>query len=91
MAHPLAQSFGERSFVDAMLRFEASLARAQAAAGLIPESAAQSIIGTCKVDLLDVAKIVRESARSGSLAIPLVASHWACSPAAWARSRGTSR
>ena len=43
-------------------------------AGLIPESAAQSIIGTCKVELFDVAKIVRESPRSGSLAIPLVAS-----------------
>ena len=68
------QAFGERSFVDAMLRFEASLARAQAAVGLIPESAAQSIIGTCKVDLFDVAKIVRESPRSGSLAIPLVES-----------------
>ncbi len=68
------QAFGDRSFVDAMLRFEASLARAQAAVGLIPESAAQSIIGTCKVDLFDVAKIVRESPRSGSLAIPLVES-----------------
>ena len=68
------QAFGDRSFVDAMLRFEASLARAQAAVGLIPEAAAQSIIGTCKVELFDVAKIVRESARSGSLAIPLVAS-----------------
>ena len=67
-------AFGERSFVDAILRFEATLARAQAAAGLIPEAAAQSIIGTCKVDLFDVTKIVRESSRSGSLAIPLVAS-----------------
>ena len=68
------QAFGERSFVEAMLCFEAALARAQAAAGMIPESAAQSIIGTCKVELVDVAKIVRESARAGSLAIPLVAS-----------------
>ena len=68
------QAFGERSFVEAMLCFEAALARAQAAAGMIPESAAQSIIGTCKVELFDVAKIVRESARAGSLAIPLVAS-----------------
>lgn len=66
------QAFGERSFVDAMLRFEASLARAQAAAGLIPEALTQSIIGTCKVELFDLAKIVRASPRSGSLAIPLV-------------------
>ncbi|WP_332778443.1 3-carboxy-cis,cis-muconate cycloisomerase [Polaromonas sp.] len=68
------EAFNERNFIQAMLRFEASLARAQARAGLIPESAAQSIIGTCKVDLFDVAKIVRESGRAGSIAIPLVKS-----------------
>jgi 3-carboxy-cis,cis-muconate cycloisomerase len=68
------QSFGDRSFVQAMLSFEAALARAQASVGLIPESAAQSIIGTCKVELFDTAKIVRESARAGSLAIPMVKS-----------------
>lgn len=68
------EAFSERNFIDAMLRFEASLARAQAGAGLIPEAAAQSIIGTCKVELFDVAKIVRESGRAGSIAIPLVKS-----------------
>lgn len=66
------EAFGERSFLAAMLRFEAALARAQAAVGLIPDAAAQSIVGTCKVELFDVAKIVRDSARAGSLAIPLV-------------------
>lgn len=66
--------FSERKIVEAMLRFEASLARAQASVGLIPDSAAQSIIGTCKVELFDVAKIVRESGRAGSIAIPLVKS-----------------
>ncbi|RYX91387.1 MAG: 3-carboxy-cis,cis-muconate cycloisomerase [Comamonadaceae bacterium] len=66
--------FSEKNFVEAMLRFEASLARAQARAGLIPEAAAQSIVGTCKIDLFDVAKIVRESGRAGSIAIPLVKS-----------------
>jgi 3-carboxy-cis,cis-muconate cycloisomerase len=67
-------AFGDRNFVAAMLRFEAALARAQAASGLIPEVAAQSIVGTCKVELFDASKIVRESARAGSLAIPLVKS-----------------
>lgn len=67
-------AFSERSFLEAMLRFEASLARAQASVGLIPEAAAQSIIGTCKVELFDVAKIVREGARAGSIAIPMVKS-----------------
>jgi 3-carboxy-cis,cis-muconate cycloisomerase len=63
---------GERNFLQAMLRFEAALAQAQAATGVIPQAAAQSIIGTCKVDLFDVAKIVRDSAYAGSVAIPLV-------------------
>ena len=66
------ETLSERRFVEAMLRFEAALARAQARVGLIPEAAAQSIIGTCKVELFDVAKIVRESGRAGSIAIPLI-------------------
>ena len=65
-------AFSDGNFVAAMLRFEAALARAQAAEGLIPEAAAQSITGSCKVELFDVAKIVRESGRAGSVAIPLV-------------------
>jgi 3-carboxy-cis,cis-muconate cycloisomerase len=70
----MLEAFSARNFLEAMLRFEASLARAQASVGLIPETAAQSIIGTCKVELFDVAKIERESGRAGSIAIPLVKS-----------------
>lgn len=70
----MLEAFSERNFLAAMLRFEASLARAQASAGLIPEPVAQSIIGTCKVELFDVTKIVRESSRAGSLALALVSS-----------------
>ncbi len=68
------EAFGDHHFVAAMLRFEAALANAQAASGLIPESAAKSIVDTCKVELFDAAKIVRESARAGSLSVPLVKS-----------------
>lgn len=68
------EAFGDRRFVAAMLRFEAALARAQARTGLIPESAAKSIIGSCKVELFDVPKLVRESGRAGSIAVPLVRS-----------------
>ena len=64
---------GERSLVAAMLRFEAALARAQAATGLIPEAVAQSIIGTCKVELFDVSQLLRDSGLTG-LAPALVAS-----------------
>jgi len=66
------EAFSERKFVEAMLRFEAALARSQATVGLIPESSAQSIVGTCKVELFDVPKVVRESGRAGSAAIPLI-------------------
>lgn len=70
----VSEAFGDHNFVAAMLRFEAALANAQAAAGVIPEAAAKSIVDTCKVDLFDAAKIVRESARAGSLSVPLVKS-----------------
>lgn len=74
--HPpeVLESFGAQRFVAAMLRVEAALAQAQAQCGVIPAAAAQSIVGTCKVDLFDAPKIVRDSGRAGSLAIPLVKS-----------------
>ncbi len=70
----VAEALSDTAVIEAMLRFEAALARAQAGAGLMPQAAAQSIIGTCKVALFDVPKLVRESARCRSLAIPLVTS-----------------
>lgn len=70
----VADALSDRNFIAAMLCFEAALARAQANAGLIDASAAQSIAGTCKVELFDVPKLVRESARTRCLATPLLAS-----------------
>lgn len=70
----VSEALGDRVVIEAMLRFEAALARAQASAGLLPQAAAMSIIGTCKVELFDVPKLVRESARTRNLATPLVAS-----------------
>lgn len=67
-------AFSDRNFIDAMLRFEAALARAQAQLGMIPDAASHSIASSCKVELYDVAKIVRDSGRAGSVAIPLVKS-----------------
>ena len=65
-------AFSDSVFVGAMLRFEASLARAQAAEGLIPDAAATTIQECCDVVQFDVAGIVRDSGRAGSVAIPLV-------------------
>ena len=65
-------AFGDRAVVAAMLRFEAALARAQAAEGLIPETSADAIVAACDVGRFDVAGIVRDSGRAGTVAIPLV-------------------
>jgi 3-carboxy-cis,cis-muconate cycloisomerase len=69
----VTEVLSDRSFVAAMLRYQAALSRAQANIGLIPVGAAQSIIGTCKVELFDVPKLTRESARVRCLATPLLA------------------
>lgn len=62
----------ERAMVQAMMDFEAALARAQARVGVIPQAAAQAIASLCRAELYDVAGLVQASARAGSLAIPLV-------------------
>ncbi|TAG73470.1 MAG: 3-carboxy-cis,cis-muconate cycloisomerase [Burkholderiales bacterium] len=64
--------FSTEAIVQAMLDFEATLARAQSDVGLIPSGAASSIAAHCKASLLDCDKIVAASSRAGSLAIPLV-------------------
>jgi 3-carboxy-cis,cis-muconate cycloisomerase len=68
----MIEVFGENSLVQAMMDFEAALAHAQAAAGVIPQGAASAIGGMCKVELYDVPAIIAASGRAGSLAIPLV-------------------
>ena len=55
-----------------MLDFEAALARAQAATGVIPLSAAGPIAMACKAEGFDAAGLAEAATRSGNLAIPLV-------------------
>lgn len=66
--------FDEAAIVQAMLDFEAALARAEAAEGVIPAAAAEAIAGVCRADRFDLPAIVAASGRAGSLAIPLVKS-----------------
>jgi 3-carboxy-cis,cis-muconate cycloisomerase len=66
------EAFAERSFVEAMLRFEAALAQAQAGCGLIPEGAARHIVECCAIDRFDARQIAQDSGRAGSVAIPLI-------------------
>jgi 3-carboxy-cis,cis-muconate cycloisomerase len=55
-----------------MLDFEAALARAEAAVGVIPASAAPSITKACTAETFDLAGLAEAATRSGNLAIPLV-------------------
>ncbi|WFU75964.1 MULTISPECIES: 3-carboxy-cis,cis-muconate cycloisomerase [unclassified Bradyrhizobium] len=62
----------DRSTLQYMLDFEAALARAEAATGVIPASAAGPIEVACKADTFDMAALAEAATRSGNLAIPLV-------------------
>jgi 3-carboxy-cis,cis-muconate cycloisomerase len=73
LARPsFAESFAPPAFVRAMLAFESALARAQAAEGLIPAAAAQSIASACTAMRIDIEALVAEGKRSATLAVPLV-------------------
>jgi 3-carboxy-cis,cis-muconate cycloisomerase len=62
----------DMAYLQRMLDFEAALARAEAATGVIPADAAGPIGRACKADTFDMAAIADAAARSGNLAIPLV-------------------
>ena len=68
----MIEVFGERAIIQGMLDFEAALARAQAAAGVIPASAADIIGAACAAEHFDLDAIVGASSVAGTLAIPLV-------------------
>lgn len=55
-----------------MLDFEAALARAEAAVGVIPTSAVNAIEAACRADQFDTDTLAEAATRSGNLAIPLV-------------------
>ena len=55
-----------------MLDFEAALARAEAAAGVIPSSAVRPIENACRAEAFDLGALAERATRSGNLAIPVV-------------------
>ena len=64
--------FSNRATLQAMLDFEAALARAEARAGFIPASAAPAIEAKCRAELYDLTVLARAAANAGNLAVPLV-------------------
>lgn len=61
-----------RAWTQAMLDFEAALARAQAKTGVIPAEAAAAITAACRAETLDLERIRAETVKGGNPAIPLV-------------------
>ena len=62
----------DRSRLQAMLDFEAALARAQARTGIIPQSAVAAIEEQCRINLFDLPTLTLATADAGNPAIPLV-------------------
>src|ERR1700704_651049 len=60
------------AYLQHMLDFEAALARAEAATGVIPASAAATIANACRAESFDLVALAEAATRSGNLAIPLV-------------------
>lgn len=68
----MLEAFGDQALVRAALAFEAALACAQAAEGLISPQVAERIAEAC-VEPFDIVKLADAAAHAGTLAIPLVA------------------
>jgi 3-carboxy-cis,cis-muconate cycloisomerase len=62
----------DRACLQFMLDFEAALARAESAVGIVPEGSADAIASACKARAINLADLAEAATRSGNLAIPLV-------------------
>ena len=68
----MTEVFSDAALVQGMLDFEAALARAQAAEGVIPGAAAATIVAACRVEHFDLPALVAAGVVAGTLAVPLV-------------------
>ncbi len=68
----LADAFSDRQVLQAMLDFEAALARAEAQHNVIPRAAAEAITKAAVADGFDVVSLSRDALRAGTPAIPVV-------------------
>ncbi|MCP1420661.1 3-carboxy-cis,cis-muconate cycloisomerase [Pseudomonas laurylsulfativorans] len=71
-ARDMRAVFCDQGRVQAMLDFEAALARAEARVGLVPSSAVAPIEAACRAGLYDFAALGEAIATAGNSAIPLV-------------------
>ncbi len=71
-APAMREIFSDRGRLQGMLDFEAALAHAEAAAGLVPHSAVAAIEAACQAERYDVCALANAIATAGNSAIPLV-------------------
>src|SRR5271169_1493614 len=64
--------FSDHGRLQAMLDFEAALARAEARAGLLSAAAAAAIVEQCRAERFDIDALAAAAAQAGNPAIPLV-------------------
>lgn len=69
---PLTDWFSDAQQVQGMLDFEAALAQAQAACGMVPPEAVGPIVAACRHEAIDFAALGEAAVGAGNLAIPLV-------------------
>jgi len=69
---PLSRVFSDTAVLQAMLDFEAALARAEARAGIIPATSAAAITEAAQAVGFDASELARQALRAGTPAIPLV-------------------
>jgi len=69
---PLSQVFSDTAVLEAMLEFEAALARAEAMAGIIPATAAATIGEAARAGGFEIGELAQQALRAGTPAIPLV-------------------
>jgi len=68
----MAAAVSEQAWLHAMLEFETALARAEARAGLIPQSAAEAISSACAAGGLDITGIGRQAPATGTPVVPML-------------------
>jgi hypothetical protein len=68
----LLDAVSDRAWLEAMLEVESALARAEAAAGIVPTEAATAIAHSCRAELYDIEALAREGRSVGNPAEPLV-------------------
>jgi len=71
-AEPMRGVFSDRALVQGMLDFEAALARAEAAVGVIPSPIAAAIVSQCRAQLLNLEALSEATGAAGNVATPVV-------------------